>query len=281
MNGEPLDKSIKQILLEKGGPNFEYAWIQNTQERGPHPLSRVYWAGFPKNIWAPSSAALKLIQGIFERYHDQSFFLLRQKIFTTAAVSHLEKGMVRLAAKKIQTGQSPHEIPTDDFECVSDHQDLVFQTQMKEDLLRSPEDLFLSEEKIEKYLRQLIATIERGKILHDFNRPVSAVLLGSDGQVLAQSVHGGSLNKTLHAEVRLCQSYFKKMKSGFPEKSRLVVSLKPCLMCAAMISRMSEKTKNFQVFYLEDDSGPLSQNTLLDEKKNIFKYGSGPIQRID
>jgi hypothetical protein len=271
---------IASSLKQKEGNSLEFAWILNETPAGPHPAGRVYWTGFPKNMWAPSSAVVKLVQGLFDRYWDQSFFLLRKRIFTTASLTSFDRGMVRVAAKRVSgpVDFSAEELKKPlDFECVALPSEPVFRSRLPQKEIQIFPGFLRTPEEIQDRIEFLKAQVERGEVLHDFNRAVAAVLLSREGQVLAEAVHGGSLNKTLHAEIRLCQNFFLSVGTRFPEGARLIVSLKPCRMCAAMVARMAENVADFKAIYLEDDPGSLARNTELEKQgRLLFGFKSIP-----
>ncbi|MBO9668108.1 MAG: hypothetical protein J7501_15005, partial [Bdellovibrio sp.] len=82
------------FLLKREG--FDLAFVEYK--------ARVYFAHFPQRSQAPSSAVVKLLQGIFDQHLDHSFFILRQRIYTTAAVSEMCYGMMKVVAKRM-TGE--------------------------------------------------------------------------------------------------------------------------------------------------------------------------------
>lgn len=276
-----LHQNIAMVLKKREGEGMSYAWILTERATGPHAARRIHWAGFPEVGEAPavpSSAVVKLIQGLFDRDRDQAFFLLRQRIHTTAPLSEMDRGMIRLAAKRATGGviPAPGEIPGDfSWERVGDPGLLLFESAIAQRELPLAEGSFRSSDELVSHLEGLRSRVPRGQVLHDHDRPVAAALIDRQGNLLAHSVHGGFLNKTLHAEVRLCQDWFARRRGGFPEGSRLAVTLKPCWMCAAMVARMSRDLADFAVVYLEDDPGPQARFTPL-EKAGRLRRGFSP-----
>lgn len=270
-------EQLAAFFLKKN-PGLDYAWILNEKPSGPHPAGKVYWTGFPRGAWAPSSAIVKLVQSVFDRYRDQSFFLLRQKIRTTAPVTDLDRGVLQLAAKRAETVTAAEEfsgtpVSSLDFEEMTDPRAELFESSLEQLALPEPPNHPLSEREIVMRLETLKALVPRGEILHDHNRPVAVLLVDRDGHVLEESVHGGFLNKTLHAELRLVQKYFRRHRSGFPSGSRVYVSLKPCRMCAAMLMKMGENVgEDFRVVFVEKDPGRLAQATLLEKRGRLFQF---------
>lgn len=282
-----LQQTIHAWLKQKLGTGYDFAWIHQAAPVGPHERPALYWTAFPSTQRSlPSSALVKLIQGVFDRHKDHSFFLLRQRIWTTAALSEMDRGMVKLTAKRArqiqeETGIRVYKLTgIPEFQSmdtglfkgieeieehvVAEPEALFFESSLLQPAPPLPEALFKDEREIKAYLENLQAQVPRGDVLHDYNRPIAAMLVGPDRRALALSLHQGSINKTLHAEVCLCQDWARAGRDALiPEGSRLFIGLKPCQMCAAMISHLSRDVRDFRVIYLQDDPGPLAQGTTL------------------
>lgn len=278
---------IATELKQKHGNAFDFAWIALEKALGPHPGHTIHWAGSPIGFRGPSSAVVKLIQGLFDQYRDLSFFLLRQRIQSTAPLTEMDRAMVRLAAKRatgdvrplpanpalVHNQGQPLAVPlgleTWQWREIGETRSEIFMSALPQKSIDSPSVHFQNSESILRRLNELKVSVDRGPVLHDHNRPVAALLIDPEGALLAESLHGGFINKTLHAEVRLCQEFFTRKRELFPEGSRLVISLKPCQMCAAMISRMATGLRDFKAIYLENDPGPLAQNTVLEREGRL------------
>lgn len=270
-----IQRKCAAWLKEKLGEGYDFAWIYSERAVGPHPASKIYWAAIPKSReQVPSSAVIKLIQGLFEQYWDQSFFLLRQRIWTTAILSEMDRAMVKVAAKRAQQLEGPADSRLGFVPGSDEGFGVVDEVFFRRDQIRSDLEKkyvgkeLMSAREIQTAIDELRGSVPRGEVLHDHNRPISAILIGNDQKVLATSVHAGSLNKTLHAEVRLCQSF----ASRFPEGSRLFVSMKPCLMCSAMVSHMSQGLHDFQTIYLENDPGRMARGTSLEREGRLIAW---------
>ncbi|HEY8272480.1 MAG TPA: hypothetical protein VIG33_16425, partial [Pseudobdellovibrionaceae bacterium] len=92
MYKETEDFLIKQIVFDLAKPGFELAFVSHR--------TNLYYAYFPKNAVAPSSAVVKLLQGLFDLQRDRSFFILRNRIYTTAPLSAMCQGMIKIVAKR-------------------------------------------------------------------------------------------------------------------------------------------------------------------------------------
>jgi tRNA(Arg) A34 adenosine deaminase TadA len=125
-------------------------------------------------------------------------------------------------------------------------------------------------------LEKLSLQIPRGTILHDYHRPITALIVDHKNQILSYGLHSGSQNKTLHAEVNALQKLFNETQKGIPTGSKIYVSHKPCKMCAAMIWRMAEDIKNCRIYFRDVELGGLSKTTILDENSAERKSFSLP-----
>jgi cytidine deaminase len=262
-----LQEQIAADLQTQFGPNYDYAWVIHQE--------KAFFARYPKAWAGPSSAIVKLIQFLFDEYVDQSFFILRNRIFTTTHLKPMCEGMVQLAAKRA-TGEISPRSHGDSLKLEwqelgsSDHHSL--KTRHQEEIQwKAP---LIVGDAIEAYfaLQDLISKIPRGEVLHDFNRPIAALICGPDGSLLSWAVNNNSKNKTLHAEVSAVQKYFEISKRKIPKGSRIYTSLKPCRMCAGMILEMAEDPDGIQTIFFQDDPGPLAQNTVLERKKLLKHY---------
>ncbi|MFN7729969.1 MAG: Bd3614 family nucleic acid deaminase [Bdellovibrio sp.] len=276
-----LQNAISSYLKKKLGHDFDVAWLFHQEPKGPHETSKIYWSAFPKSeVGAPSSAVVKLIQGLFDEHKDLSFFLLRQRIWTTAALSEMDRGMVKVTAKRASSISASDSylapadlLPESDWVQVGDLSSSMHLSRLATATPSSPDEL-KNESQVVALLLELEAQVPRGPVMHDNNRPIAAALWVPPGRINALSLHQGSVNKTLHAEVCLCQSFARQGFNSFPEGSRVFVGLKPCLMCSAMLSQMSAGLKDFKVIYLRDDPGTLAQGTSLEREGKVERYRS-------
>ncbi|MEK2689155.1 Bd3614 family nucleic acid deaminase [Bdellovibrio sp. GT3] len=241
---------------------------------------RVFYSHFRKNQMAPSSAVVKLLQGIFDQQIDHSFFILRRRIFTSAALSEMCRGMVKVVAKRV----SEAVLPEADLE-FSEH--LEFReidnvensissvTQLNEQNQISLIDLratwtvksLATDEERLKAAFDLSQLVPRGKVLHDFDRGIAAILISAQGEILSYGINSNSKNKTLHAEVNMVQKYYQETGKKIPIDSVIYSTHKPCKMCAGMIYNWSESPKHLKVIYGIEESGGLSTQTVLDRMR--------------
>ncbi len=178
------------------------------------------------NFW--SRSLLGLIEGIYERNEEMARKILREWIECGDEPTFLEKEITKVAAKRIR--RNPLLQP------------------LGEELIRPP--------------FHAGAVEESSKPRHQMDREVRARLYSRSGSLLAESKNTNGKIRTRHAEMNLIDSFQGK----FPKGSTLVVSLKPCRMCAARIWESAEEIHDFKVIFIENDPGPLAKGTLLDPK---------------
>lgn len=250
-------------ILSAASPDCHLAWVAHQEI--------VYYSRVPQDYRGPVTAVTKLIQFVFDEKIDHSFFVLRNRIYSTAGLSPLSSGMIKLAAKRA-TGDIQRrdhglcldfkfqEMGTLDVQIIRSRH---FQAAERPSIIPVLNRLNDGEQAY-RALQDLIAQVPRGSVLHDFNRQIAVILCDGSGEILAWGVNGNSKNKTLHAEVLMIQDFYQKHHQILPEGAKIYVSLKPCLMCAAMISYLAPPS--CRVFYFEDDPGSLARNSELEKR---------------
>lgn len=249
---------IEQIAFNLQKPGFDLAFVIHRQ--------KIYAAYCPKNFEGPSSAIIKLIQGLFDVHQDQSFFILRNRLYTTDALKARCQGMIKIIAKK-GTGEVQsidHSLPvTEEIFLIGDERPFAQVT------LRTPENnlpleqiAFLKSKEDLEWVRKVAALNPRGEVLHDYDRDIACVLVDKSGDILGYGLNCNSKNKTLHAEVNLVQRLFHETGKKIPAGSVLLTTRKPCKMCAGMLYDWSEDPRTLSVHFAEEDRS--SQQTVLD-----------------
>lgn len=276
---ELINQSIAYQLKSRFGDQFDYAWIFNRKNIGPYLAGQVYFSRLEPGVCPVSSPVIKLIQGVFEIYRDQSFFLLRQRIWATSEPTQTDLAMVDLAAKRVRQIKSVKaDAETINFNVLALEEVGIFDQSFSYELpkITNFENLkgqhIKNKIQLEEQLMEIEKNARRDLRFHDSERPIAAILLDHENKILMATQHLGVVNKTFHAEVLLCQKFYFEMKNLFPEKSRLVVSLKPCRMCSQMISEMSSNLKSFEVVYKIDDPGSKSRNLSLEKSKQLLSW---------
>lgn len=229
---------------------------------------KVYYAYFPRGQWAPSSAVVKLLQGLFDQYLDHSFFILRNRIYTTAGLTEMCRGMVKVVAKRvterIQASEAKGQHMAAEFVCIGGDELLYPVKQMSELNLSLPSFKVSLAQPVQSLLKSFTELIPRGEILHDYDREIVALLI-QDGEILDVAFNSNSKNKTLHAEINLLQKYYRKRGHKVRPGTQLISTHKPCKMCAGMIHHCFENLNSDSVLYLVPELGRLSGFTVLDQ----------------
>jgi tRNA(Arg) A34 adenosine deaminase TadA len=267
---EKMAEQIAFDLQRQFGQEYQYAWVAYQ--------SKLYFSRCPRHLAGPVCATTKLIQFLFDDYIDHSFFILRNRIFTTEKLSPMSNGMVQLAAKRvtgdIQTIDHLLEVPQQQIELGSKDQHFLKSKHLQEISWRAPIQIHDGIE-AQYYLQDLISKIPRGEVLHDFNRPIAVLICDPNGRLVSWAVNNSSKNKTLHAEILALLKYFETFGGKLPAHSKIYVSMKPCRMCAGMIIEMVEDPDKVEVIYFQDDPGPLARNTELEKRKRLQHYQLG------
>jgi tRNA(Arg) A34 adenosine deaminase TadA len=240
-----------QIAYKLYKKDMQLAFVQHQ--------GKVYYSYHMLKLQEPSSAVVNLLQGLFERFVDHSFFILRNRIYTTAVATEMCLGMVKVVAKRISDNIIPHDLSlelTDEF--IEIEKFLRVQDQNISEPI-----LFAASTLIEKAWQYAELT-PRGEVLHEYDRKIAALLVDKNGEILAKSLNSNSKNKTLHAEINLVQNYFLKTGQKIPIGAKIYSTHKPCKMCAGMIYQWSVERKMPFVFYDIEETGSLSSSTILD-----------------
>jgi tRNA(Arg) A34 adenosine deaminase TadA len=248
----------------------------------------LYFAFHSRSDRAPTSAIVRLIQGIYAAEPDQSRVIVRNRIYTTAALTAMCRGMIAVAAKRATdqiflTANSPDFKSAEILERIDlTHSLNGLSGELKYGEQTPPEhhsdQSGFSQTRNEKYWIDLALELvrptqilrEEQKPLFQYNRPVAAVLISREGELLAWALNTNAVNKTLHAELNLVQSFYRKFGSKIPAGSKLFTTLKPCKMCAGMLFDVAEDMRSFEVIYAEDDPGLNARNTALEMFQRKF-----------
>jgi tRNA(Arg) A34 adenosine deaminase TadA len=239
-------------------PGFEVAFVAHNEF--------LYCTYCPRGFVGPSSAVIKLIQSLFDQRQDQSFFILRNRIFTTAPLSEQCRGMVKIVAKRVRG-----EVLAKDHGVELAQQTVVLEGDdsfAKLDLLSLENQrplqtvLALQKDSPLAWVRSLAEMNPRGQTLHDYDRDIASLLVSETGLLLGYGINCNSKNKTLHAEVNMVQRFHRETGHKIPFGARIYTTRKPCKMCAGMIYDASEEPTSLQIYFAEDDKS--SQHTVLD-----------------
>lgn len=260
---------VQQRAYNLAKPEFDVAFVSHK--------GVLYYSYFPKGTVAPSSAVIKLLQGLFDRFVDHSFFILRNRVYTTASIQAMCLGMTKIVAKRVQgeVRAQDHGIATSE-EMIQIGGDEALQAVS---LLSAENQLPLSQilelrqqAPLMVWTRKIAGLNARGEVLHDYDRDIACLLVDKSEDILSYGVNSNSKNKTLHAEVNMIQRFFREQQKKIPAGAQLYTTRKPCKMCAAMLQDWSEDPTSLRIYYLEEDKS--SQNTVLDEVAQWIRLDS-------
>lgn len=112
------------------------------------------------------------------------------------------------------------------------------------------------------------------------DRAIGAVLISELGELLYYGWNTHSEVRTQHAEMNLIRGLAQQGFTKFPPQSKLVVTLKPCAMCAGAILRFSEGSSPIEVIYLQDDPGPKAKNSVLMKGSELWQKAGEPVVEL-
>lgn len=213
----------------------------------------------------PADSGRSPIRDLIERvYHAESLrpvsrarTILRERIHADFPASIADRETVKVAAKRI-SAPSPEPRPAAGTVALPDCPPPA--TFGIPELI--PGAVILHEE-VPAWLELLKEKTTRARDQWTSDRPVAAILVDAEDRLIAYAWNTNARIRTRHAEWNLCESLARAGRS-IPGGAKLYVSLKPCRMCAARIWEAAEDPTRLAVVYLENDPGPLAQETLLD-----------------
>jgi tRNA(Arg) A34 adenosine deaminase TadA len=250
----PEDRALARRLA--AGHAGEVAFL-----RGPG--GRIYFARCAPGPREPRSAALDLIQGVWQARRDRAHALLRSRILSTGPVHGLDRAAVKVAAKKVaavtpaEQGDAPGAMAIDLGPAAARARALA----REEGAVEAPDTRGWSAEDRAAWVLQAAAGLAPSGPLKTRDRAVVAALFGPDGAALAAARNTSGDNRLLHAEVNLAQGWFHRTGRGLPDGAQLIVSLQCCRMCAAMLVGCAEGA--LDVVFCEADPGRFARFTAL------------------
>jgi tRNA(Arg) A34 adenosine deaminase TadA len=247
---------------------------------------KIYVPIIPENCPRAHSPVTALIEGICAAKPEQARLILRERICTKTPLTSREDGMVRVAAKRASI------LDEDGFS------DRFLAAEADGEIIEvspaaTPEFKAVVPEKFSNLEDAMTFAVElknRAKANPEpalSDRHVGAVLLGKHLEVLAYAWNTNGTIRTQHAELNLIRAFLEneakcgRLNAKIPADSTLIVTLKPCAMCAAQIVAASDSISTLKIIYLEDDPGPKSKNSVLVKDSELWKkYGEPKVQLI-
>lgn len=228
----------------------------------------IYWSqDYYQKI--PFSPVVILLQNLFDQWIDQSFFILRNRVYYSGEFNYMDLGMLKVVAKRgtDKVVAKNHNMNLEKLSfveiCFTTLNPMKFlgMNEINKNLVLNSE--FELELNLEKLVSLNLSTIAR----HDQDRQIAAVLVDRNNKILSMGINSNSKNKTLHAEVVMLQKYYYQYKELLPVGSKIFSSHKPCKMCAGMIYELAQTKEKPFVFYEKLMTGSMNTLGVLDEKK--------------
>ena len=240
---------------------------------------KIYVPDVPKDHLRAHTPITVLIEGICAQFPDQARIILRERICTKTPLTPRCDGMIKVAAKRASILDEDNF--SDRFLEAETESTIIHVTPAetpKFEIADAPKS-FETLELAYTFTLKLKGYSKAQPELSRSDRMVGALLLGPQNETLAYAWNTNGSNRTQHAELNLLRTYLKNGGIKIPANSTLVVSLKPCAMCAAQILAFAESISTLKIIYLENDPGPKAQNSVLQKDSEQWKkYGEPKVQ---
>lgn len=234
----------------------------------------VYWARGPAlkpGYHTPETPVSRLIQGLYERYPSTARRMVRNRIFMTGERTPYCDAVMRVAAKRLSEGLPPPSFGDGaEWEEIESVLPESLGTKLREPNRLSPLQAWQRCEELEAQVPK--AATERFRA----DRPVAAVLLDAEGNVLGQATNAGSRNRTSHAEIGAVHAAWALTGKRIPAQATLFTTLKPCRMCAALVWWFCEDRTRLRIEYRDFDPGPQGRSTVLDAESSDRRRWAAP-----
>lgn len=226
---------------------------------------KIYYSFHAQNSTLPLTAITKLIQGISEKYKENSHFILRNKIYTSAPPTNICLSMIKVAAKRFVNLVPAEPFIFIDPPYVFEEIEHTITFESNNSILQLLNETKLSSDT--DCMQLALALKEKVNITESLalsDRKISAILVDAHFNLLAYGLNSNSKSRARHAEIDLIYHFYKKYQKKLPIQSKIFVTLKPCIMCANIIANFTEDINKIKVFYYENDQGKLARKTVLD-----------------
>jgi hypothetical protein len=205
----------------------------------------LYWSEHRRVAFEPRSAVSSLVEGIWRRAAGSAHFILRSRIFTDTPLTELCRGTIMICAKRCT--RVSH-VPTEIAERMEHH---IRAVQVW------PEHRFSSRSL--SFLPPAFEGTERAQQ----NRAIECWLISDNGRLLATAANSAGRNRIRHAEMNLLAQWWLREGRPLPRGGRLIVTREPCAMCAGAIWECVDSKSDFEVRYLEPETGSSALRSVL------------------
>ena len=231
----------------------------------------------PKAPYTPLAA---LIEGIWNINPEFANKILRNHLCSFYLRTPLCDGMIKVAAKRarIMTEFESYDMTEKlaNKKWVEVFADVKTQLGEFSSLIGKK----ISNEEALNLVHQFAKKSELKEVRSESDRPVGAILLSKENEVLSLGWNTNAKQRIHHCEVNLIRNYLLRTGKLIPADSTLVVSLKPCAMCAAQLLTFSEDFSSLRVLYLEDDPGPAATNSVLVAGSDLAKKAKAKVKQF-
>ncbi len=227
----------------------------------------------PEHPFTPLTA---LIEGIWEHNPEFANKILRSHLYSFYLRTPLCDGMIKVAAKRARIMT---EFESYEFTDTVANQDWIELAPKARVSMPSHSHLVgesISLEEARALAHELSLRSKKKEELFESDRNVGAVLISNESKILSLGTNTNGKQRIHHCEINLIRNYLLRTGKLIPKNSTLIVSLKPCAMCAAQLMTFSEDFSSLRVFYLEDDPGPAAQNSVLMKGSDLWKKAGSP-----
>lgn len=206
-----------------------------------------------------------LLSIIFEEHQDLAFFILRNKIYCSYEPTAYCYGVAKVTGKGVTLVKPNVSSLQENFNFVQVDYRFLEQIRVRQlhAQIREVQGQPLEVSKLKQFMENANEQIEGEAKLHDRDRPIWAIVLDGNLQFVTGARNSNKLNKTQHAEVNCIRTLLARDKLPTGPLT-LVVSHKPCKMCAGLLWEVCRTWVNFKVYYLQNETGGLSSQTVLD-----------------
>ena len=258
------DRRIQGLLATEDG--MDVAFIRYGGP-GLRSSATVWFARRRPVAPEPLTAAIDLIQGLWELDPDNARTHVRRRILTSYSPSDMERDFVKVSAKQIWGPIEGDDSPLDDRDHLIDVGPLAARARQRAlddvDTLAGPDPNIQSANQWAEHAKHLASTVDRYGPRHSSAQPVGCVLLDDQLRFLHQARNTNSKHRTLHAEANLVQTWFSLRATTFPKSCTVITTLQPCRMCASLLRNACEDPDSLSVIYLDEDRGRMARNTIL------------------
>ncbi len=210
------------------------------------------------------TAVSALIYGIWTRFPDHALSMLRERIYTNYSLTPLCEGSIKVCAKRAtELSKEAYQSKLEDLRKSHSEQTIRASLPPTFEISGFP------------HVFQSIAGAAKALSQNSMDS-ITAILLSPSLQVLGFAKNTNDIHRAQHAETNLIQNYLISTNTKLKPGTKILISLKPCAMCAAQIYAAAERFHELEVYYLNDDPGPKAKNSVLIKDSDLWKRAGSP-----